>query len=126
VQDKGFGFIQGDGGDDVFFHHSTVADHGFDDLTEGQAVEYTVEQGQGPKGKGPARGFRCARLIAAGPPPSSNNRLPKTQRARIRPGPRSLITVPAVYSRSIIIATALPPPRHSDTSPRFNPRSANA
>ena len=53
VQDKGFGFIQTDGSDDVFFHHSTVADHGFDDLTEGQAVEYTVEAGQAPKGKGP-------------------------------------------------------------------------
>jgi CspA family cold shock protein len=53
VQDKGFGFIQTDGGDDVFFHHSTVADQGFDDLTEGQAVEFTVETGQAPKGKGP-------------------------------------------------------------------------
>ncbi len=53
VQDKGFGFIQTDAGEDVFFHHSTVADRGFDDLTEGQSVEYTIEQGQGPKGKGP-------------------------------------------------------------------------
>jgi cold shock protein len=53
VQDKGVGFIQSDGGEDVFFHHSTVANSGFDDLTEGQRVEYTVESGQGPKGKGP-------------------------------------------------------------------------
>jgi CspA family cold shock protein len=53
VQDKGFGFIQTGSGEDVFFHHSTVADHGFDNLTEGQAVEYTVEEGQGGKGKGP-------------------------------------------------------------------------
>jgi CspA family cold shock protein len=53
VQDKGFGFIQTDSGEDVFFHHSTVADMGFDDLTEGQRVEYTVEQGQSSKGKGP-------------------------------------------------------------------------
>ena len=53
VQDKGFGFIQTDSGEDIFFHHSTVADSGFDDLTEGQKVEYTVEQGQSPKGKGP-------------------------------------------------------------------------
>ena len=43
VQDKGFGFIQTDNGEDVFFHHSTVANQGFDDLTEGQQVEYTVE-----------------------------------------------------------------------------------
>jgi len=53
VADKGFGFIQtGDGGD-IFFHHSTVQNSGFDNLTEGQQVEYTVEQGQGQKGKGP-------------------------------------------------------------------------
>jgi CspA family cold shock protein len=53
VQDKGFGFIQTESGEDIFFHHSTVADHRFDELTEGQQVEYTVEQGQSQKGKGP-------------------------------------------------------------------------
>jgi CspA family cold shock protein len=53
VNDKGFGFIQkGDGGD-IFFHHSTVQNVQFDQLTEGQQVEYTVEQGGGQKGKGP-------------------------------------------------------------------------
>ena len=53
VHDKGFGFIQGSDGADVFFHHSSVADRQFDNLTEGQSVEYTVDQGGGPKGKGP-------------------------------------------------------------------------
>ena len=53
VQDKGFGFIQTESGQDVFFHHSTVAGGGFDNLAEGQAVEYTVDQGQGGGGKGP-------------------------------------------------------------------------
>jgi cold shock protein len=53
VQDKGFGFIQTDAGEDVFFHHSTVADMGFDNLTEGQKVEYSIDQAQSPKGKGP-------------------------------------------------------------------------
>lgn len=53
VQEKGFGFIQTGNGEDVFFHHSIVADHGFDNLTEGQQVEYTIEQGNNPKGKGP-------------------------------------------------------------------------
>lgn len=67
VQDKGFGFIQTDSGEDVFFHHSTVGDHGFDNLTEGQQVEYTIEQGQAPKGKGPRtpRSRRCRILCAA-------------------------------------------------------------
>jgi cold shock protein len=53
VHDKGFGFIAASDGADVFFHHSTVADHQFDTLEEGQSVEFTVEQGSGPKGKGP-------------------------------------------------------------------------
>ena len=53
VHDKGFGFIQGSDGADVFFHHSSVVDRQFDNLTEGQNVEYTVDQGGGPKGKGP-------------------------------------------------------------------------
>lgn len=53
VHDKGFGFIQPQEGSDVFFHHSSVADGQFDHLTEGQPVEYTIEEGSGPRGKGP-------------------------------------------------------------------------
>lgn len=49
VADKGFGFISGDRGD-VFFHHSSVVNSAFDDLQEGQSVEYEVEQGKGGKG----------------------------------------------------------------------------
>jgi CspA family cold shock protein len=47
VADKGFGFIQTDG-DDVFFHCSVVAEAAFDQLREGQQVEFTI--GRGPKG----------------------------------------------------------------------------
>ena len=47
LTDKGFGFIQGDGGE-LFFHHSSVENAQFDDLREGQSVEYS--EGQGPKG----------------------------------------------------------------------------
>ena len=46
IADKGFGFIGSDG-KDVFFHRSAVDGH-FDDLREGDTVEYT--DGQGPKG----------------------------------------------------------------------------
>jgi len=53
VHDKGFGFIQSNEGNDVFFHHSSVADQGYDQLQEGQQVEYTVDQGGGQGGKGP-------------------------------------------------------------------------
>jgi CspA family cold shock protein len=44
---KGFGFIEGDKGD-MFFHSSSVEGTTFEELREGQQVEY--EEGQGPKG----------------------------------------------------------------------------
>ena len=47
LTEKGFGFIQGDGGD-VFFHHSAVVDGDYDSLQEGQNGEYN--EGTGPKG----------------------------------------------------------------------------
>ncbi|MEM8864419.1 MAG: cold shock domain-containing protein [Planctomycetota bacterium] len=47
LTEKGFGFIEGERGD-IFFHHSSVEGTRYDDLREGQMVEY--EEGQGPKG----------------------------------------------------------------------------
>jgi len=48
--EKGFGFIQQDGGGpDVFVHYSAIASGGYRELTEGQKVEFEVTQGQ----KGP-------------------------------------------------------------------------
>jgi CspA family cold shock protein len=44
---KGFGFIEGEKGD-MFFHSSSVEGTTFEELSEGQQVEY--EEGQGPKG----------------------------------------------------------------------------
>ena len=45
---KGFGFIQEDGGGDVFVHHSEIDMDGFRTLAEGDRVEF--EKTQGPKG----------------------------------------------------------------------------
>ncbi|RUO62234.1 cold-shock protein [Pseudidiomarina insulisalsae] len=46
---KGFGFIEQQGGADVFAHFSAIAGNGFKTLAEGQRVSFTITQGQ----KGP-------------------------------------------------------------------------
>lgn len=46
--DKGYGFISREQGDDVFVHYSAVQGGGFKTLNEGQRVEFRVEEG--PKG----------------------------------------------------------------------------
>ncbi len=49
IKENGFGFIKpDDGGKDVFFHAQSLVDLTFDDLKEGDAVTFDVEQG--PKG----------------------------------------------------------------------------
>ena len=45
---KGFGFLAVEGGKDVFVHHSVIEAEGFRSLTEGDKVEFSIEQG--PKG----------------------------------------------------------------------------
>jgi len=45
---KGFGFISREDGDDVFVHHTSIQGDGFKTLSEGQSVEFEVQDG--PKG----------------------------------------------------------------------------
>lgn len=48
--EKGFGFIEVDGKDDVFVHFSAIQGDGFKSLEEGQEVEFTVVDGaRGPQ-----------------------------------------------------------------------------
>ena len=46
--EKGYGFIAREGGADVFVHYTAIESEGYRSLTEGQAVEFVVENG--PKG----------------------------------------------------------------------------
>ena len=55
LTDKGFGFIERDSGDDLFFHRSSVEGN-YDALREGQRVEFTEGMGQ----KGP-----CAENVSS-------------------------------------------------------------
>jgi CspA family cold shock protein len=46
---KGYGFITPENGNDVFVHHSAIQGEGYKSLDEGQKVEFNIEKG--PKGE---------------------------------------------------------------------------
>ncbi len=53
--DKGYGFITRESGDDVFVHFSAIQGDGFKSLSEGQHVTFEVEAGE--------RGLQAANVV---------------------------------------------------------------
>ena len=54
--EKGYGFISREGGDDVFVHFSAIKAEGFKTLKEGQQVEFEITEG--------ARGQQATDVVA--------------------------------------------------------------
>ncbi len=54
--EKGFGFIEVEGGKDVFVHFSAIQGEGFKSLQEGQKVQFDIVEGQ--------RGEQAANVVA--------------------------------------------------------------
>ena len=55
--EKGFGFITGEDGNDVFAHFSAIQSDGFKTLDEGQAVTFDTEEGP--------RGLQATNIVKA-------------------------------------------------------------
>lgn len=53
--EKGFGFNEVEGGDDIFVHFSAITGDGFKSLEEGQAVEFEIVEGN--------RGAQAANVV---------------------------------------------------------------
>ena len=73
---KGYGFIEQEGGEDVFVHFSAISMDGFKTLAEGQEVEFEIQTG--------AKGLHATNLRSARCGSVLSNIAPRTLRDRAR------------------------------------------
>jgi CRISPR-associated protein (TIGR03986 family) len=107
-RDKGFGFIQPDGGGrQVFFHHSTF--QGQFETLEGASVEFQAEDGE--------RGPKAVRVLQIGSAPgaASARRTGVTRFLNpynfVRPAPEPVAAVPTSGGGALLLGRCAPPPR---------------
>lgn len=63
-ENKGYGFIVGDSGKDIFVHYSEIRDDGYRTLAEGEVVEYELmDSPKGPQAKGVLRSTKQQRAV---------------------------------------------------------------
>ena len=77
-QEKGYGFLQQEGGPDVFVHHSAIQGSGFKVLYEGEEVEFEVMHAD--------KGLKAANVERLNPPAEPPSRGPRREGGR--PGGR--------------------------------------
>ena len=73
--EKGYGFIAGEDGKDLFIHYTGIADGGFRTLPEGAKVEFEVREGR--------KGLEAFNVIVISQP-----KAPQRPTIEVRPGPR--------------------------------------
>ncbi len=79
-QEKGYGFLQQEGGPDVFVHHSAIQGSGFKVLYEGEEVEFEVMQAD--------KGLKAANVERLNPPAEAPSRGGPRREGQGRPGGR--------------------------------------
>ena len=79
---KGYGFIIGDGGKDVFVHYSSIVGDGFRSLKDGELVDYELVQSD--------KGLQARNVRRLTAPEPASAAAPQTAAAGLQPGQGSM------------------------------------